>query len=1205
MPTAPTAPRRWRFWIDRGGTFTDIVACDPQGALHVRKLLSDNPGNYSDAVVEGIRSLLGIPAGPIPDRWIEEVKIGTTVATNALLERKGAPTLLLTTAGFADALQIGYQNRPRIFARRIERPDPLYHRVIEIDERVTANGEILKPLNEPHARAALSAAHAAGLRAVAIHFMHGYRYPDHERRAADIAREVGFTHVTCGHEVSGLIKFVARGETAVLDAYLSPVLRGYVENVTSAVGSGVDLSFMQSHGGLISARKLRAKDAILSGPAGGIIGLARVAEEASLSHVIGFDMGGTSTDVSHYNGTLERVLDAVIAGVHIRSPILDIHTVASGGGSVCTFDGARFRVGPHSAAADPGPASYRRGGPLTVTDCNVEIGVLQPSLFPAVFGQSACETLDADIVAEKFARLAGEIEDGTSIRMSAPEIAAGFLTVAVASMAEAIKKISIERGHSLDNYGLVCFGGAAGQHATAVAEQLGIRKIVIHPLAGVLSAYGIGCAEQRTMRQLSIEKELSHELILELDPTFAELEAGMPTATVAARTETIRTLHLKYAGTDTAIPIPLGPFDEVKRNFEAAYTKRFGYTSKKPIIVDAIGSELVIANAVPPPLQTRNAAGEPHCELTAPVFVSGSWHRTPFYRRNSLAPGVVVSGPAIIIDDTGTTLVAPEWQAELMANAILIVTRSGSAKTARLSETHRDPVQLEIFNRRFTAIAEQMGAALQSTAASVNIKERLDFSCALFDGDGALIANAPHIPVHLGSMGASVRAVCKARNYDGRGVRRGDSYVLNNPYAGGTHLPDLTVVTPVFLVGRPKPDFYVAARGHHADIGGITPSSMPPTSTTIDQEGVLIDNVLLVENGTFREDEFRKLLSSGRYPARNPDQNVADISAQIAACARGAAELQQLVDHCGRGVVIAYMRFVRENAKEAVERLIDRLHDGCFSCELDNGSTIRVAVAIDHAARRMRVDFTGTSPQCPDNFNAPSAICRAALLYVLRCCIDDDIPLNDGCLEPVDIVIPARSILAPEPPAAVVAGNVETSQVITDALFAALGELAASQGTMNNFTFGNETYQYYETICGGAGAGPGFDGASAVHTHMTNSRLTDPEVLEWRYPVLVESFTIRSGSGGAGAYCGGEGVVRRIRFREKMSAAIVSNRRTIPPFGLNGGESALPGRNSIERADGDIDELGATAVATVNAGDTFVIETPGGGGFGPPLSADN
>ncbi len=1223
--------RGWQFWIDRGGTFTDVVARTPDGTLLTHKLLSENPQRYSDAALQGIRDLLELgPGEPLPGHRIEAVKIGTTVATNALLERKGDRTLLAITRGFADALRIGDQKRPHIFARRIVLPSQLYERVAEVDERVAANGQVRRPLEESSARAALQQAFDAGIRSVAIVLMHGYRYPEHELRLAALARAIGFTRVSTSHETSRLMKLVGRGDTTVVDAYVSPILRRYVETLAAALGPEVRLSFMQSNGGLAAATAFQGKDAILSGPAGGIVGMAKMAAAAGFARAIGFDMGGTSTDVSHYAGTYERCFESVVAGVRLRAPMMNIHTIAAGGGSVCRFDGARLRVGPESAGADPGPACYRRGGPLTVTDCNVMVGKLQPAFFPAVFGPQGNEPLDADVVSRKFAALADEVERATGVRHEPREIASGFLAIAVDSVANAIKQISIARGYDVTTYTLVCFGGAGGQHACLVADALGMTRVLIHPLAGVLSAYGIGLAEDRLLRQRTVEADLTDELMPGLTALFSELErearAGLEaqgTEPEAIRVE--RRVQLKYRGTDTAIELDLAPADALRTRFEAAYRQRFTFTMPgTPLVVESISVEAIAeaadalasgcgsigTGASAGTAASRGSAHVDACKghgsnlgsepVHVDVMMAGRAWETPVYERDRVPAGQRIEGPAILFERTSTTIVEPGWAASITPRGDLILERVAALPARAALGTRADPVQLEIFNNLFMAIAEQMGVALQSTAYSVNIKERLDFSCALFDTHGALIANAPHMPVHLGSMGESVRSVIAARSErrDGRGILRGDVYALNNPYNGGTHLPDVTVVMPVFDEREDAVLFYVAARGHHADIGGMTPGSMPPDSTTLDQEGVLVDNILLVEAGVFQERTFRRLLSSGRYPARNVEQNVGDIKAQVAACARGAQELHRIVRECGRDVVLAYMHHVRDNAAESVRRVLDRLEDGSFRCESDDGSVIAVSIKVDREARRARIDFTGTSPQQATNFNAPSSITRAAVLYVVRTLVDDEIPMNEGCLEPIDLIIPPGSMLSPRAPAAVVAGNVETSQLVTDALYGATGQLAAAQGTMNNFTFGDARHQYYETLCGGSGAGPGFDGTDAVQTHMTNSRLTDPEVLEWRFPVLVETFAIRRGSGGAGRYRGGDGVVRRIRFLEPMTASILSNRRRVAPFGLHGGGSGAVGRNSVERADGSVIELGARASVQMNAGDAFVIETPGGGGYG-------
>ncbi|WP_324749124.1 hydantoinase B/oxoprolinase family protein [Sphingomonas sp. LY54] len=1181
----------WTFSIDRGGTFTDIVARGPDGALVTRKLLSDNPERYDDAAVAGIRQILA-ECGAAP---IRSVKMGTTVATNALLERKGEPVALAITRGFGDALRIGYQARPDIFARAIVLPEPLYGHVVEIDERVTAGGEVVRPLDEAKARADLQAAYAAGYRALAIVLMHGWRWTDHEAAVAEIARDIGFTQLSVSHEVGPLIKLVGRGDTSVVDAYLSPVLRRYVDKVVAALGAETRLFFMQSNGGLTDAAAFQGKDAILSGPAGGIVGMARTAEEAGFDKIIGFDMGGTSTDVSHFAGSYERSSEKMVAGVRVRAPMLEIHTVAAGGGSICHFDGARFRAGPDSAGAVPGPACYRRGGPLTITDCNVMLGKIRPEHFPHAFGPNGDEPIDAAIVAEKFEALAEEVATATGNRLEPREIAEGFVRIAVDNMANAIKQISIARGHDVTRYTLACFGGAGGQHACLVADALGMARVMIHPLAGVLSAYGMGLADMVELRQRTFGQPLAEAAALE--PVLAELAAEAEAALLGqgvARDaiEIRRRAALRYEGSDSSLEVMVAEPAEMRRAFEEQHQARFGFLAEKTAVV----IETAIVEAVGVGAREPSAEQPLHQPSAGPPPRSGE----DLYDRADLAPGDVVAGPALIIDPSATTVVEPGWAAEVDRLGNLILTGSEARASGTAIGTDVDPVMLEIFNNLFMAIAEEMGVALQNTASSVNIKERLDFSCAIFDREGGLIANAPHIPVHLGSMGDSIRTIIAARGQgrDGRGMKSGDVYVLNAPYCGGTHLPDITVILPVFVDGDGDPAWYVAARGHHADIGGRTPGSMPPDSKTVDEEGVLIDNELLVDSGRFCEAEMRALLGSGRWPARNPEVNIADLKAQVASCTRGAQELRRVAGEYGREVVDAYMRHVMANAEEAVRRLISGLKDGSFTYRTDNGAQVSVSVKVDAEARSAVIDFAGTSDQQPNNFNAPFSICRAATLYVFRTLVDDVIPMNDGCLRPITLKVPEGSMLNPQYPAAVVAGNVETSQVITDCLFAACRAIAPSQGTMNNFTFGNDRYQYYETIAGGAGAGPDFDGASAVQTHMTNSRLTDPEILETRYPVLLERFAIRRGSGGAGHHKGGDGVVRHLRFLERMRANILSNRRAIPPAGLKGGDDAKPGVNQIVRADGTVVTLTATASADMAPGDMFVIETPGGGGFG-------
>ena len=1215
-PDASTASRRWQFWIDRGGTFTDLVARRPDGQLLTHKLLSENPDRYPDAALQGIRDLLGVPAGqPIPAGQIEAVKMGTTVATNALLERKGEPTVLFTTRGFRDALRIAYQNRPRIFDRHIVLPEMLYSAVYEVDERVGPRGEMLCPLDEAGARRSLAEARAKGFRSIAIVFMHGYRHTAHEARVAELAAEAGFEQISVSHKVSPLMKLVGRGDTTVVDAYLSPILRRYVDRVAAELG-GVRLMFMQSNGGLTDARRFQGKDSILSGPAGGIVGAARTSAAAGFDKIIGFDMGGTSTDVSHYAGEFEREFETRVAGVRMRAPMMSIHTVAAGGGSILHFDGARYRVGPDSAGANPGPASYRRGGPLAVTDANVMLGRIQPKFFPSVFGPNGNEPLDAGVVRGKFAALAEEIHRATGDARSPEQVAEGYIQIAVGNMANAIKHISVQRGHDVTEYTLCCFGGAAGQHACLVADALAMTRVFIHPFAGVLSAYGMGLADQTAMREQSIEAKLEPSTLPLLQAEAEKLASQTHAELVAQgmdpqRIRVLRRAHLKYEGTDSALAVQLGTIEEMKAQFEAAYRKQYSFLMpSRALIVEAVSAEALGASGEAEAPVAPAAAGEAPKAVPvelAPMFTGGAWRDTPVYRREALAPGARVDGPAIIAEANATTVVEPGWQARVHGTDQLVLERIVARETRVALGTQADPVMLEIFNNLYMSIAEQMGLRLQNTSYSVNIKERLDFSCALFDAQGNLIANAPHMPVHLGSMGESIKTVI--RENAGK-THPGDVFVLNAPYNGGTHLPDVTVITPVFDEAQKEILFYVGSRGHHADIGGITPGSMPPDSRTVDEEGVMIDNFLLVERGRFREKETIELLTSGRYPVRNVTQNLADLQAQIAANEKGVQELRRMVAHFGLEVVRAYMRHVQDNAEESVRRVIGVLKDGSFTFPLDNGAVVKVKITIGADRRSATVDFTGTSDQLPNNFNAPRAVCMAAVLYVFRSLVDDDIPLNAGCLKPLEVIIPEGCMLNPRFPAAVVAGNVETSQCITDALYGALGVMAGSQGTMNNFTFGNARHQYYETVAGGSGAGvlrtgadgtlSGFDGTSVVQTHMTNSRLTDPEVLEWRFPVRLESFEIRHGSGGRGRWRGGDGAIRRVRFLEDMTAAILSGRRVIQPHGMAGGEPGKAGRNSVERADGTVLELAHSDRAEMRPGDVFVIESPGGGGYGAP-----
>ncbi|WP_137178399.1 hydantoinase B/oxoprolinase family protein [Roseomonas sp. AR75] len=1201
----------WQFWIDRGGTFTDIVARDPAGRLSTRKLLSENPGRYRDAAVAGIRACLGLPVdAPIPPGTIEAVKMGTTVATNALLERKGERVLLLVNRGFADMLRIGNQARPRLFDLNVRLPELLHERVAEIGGRVAVDGAEIEALDEAAARTALAEAHAAGIRAVAIVMMHAWAHPAHELRLGELAREAGFTQVSLSHQASPLPRIVPRGDTTVVDAYLSPILRRYVEQVSAEL-PGVRLYFMQSSGGLAEASSFQGKDAILSGPAGGIVGAARTAEMAQLNKIIGFDMGGTSTDVALYAGEFERAFETQVAGVRMRAPMMAINTVAAGGGSILSFDGARFRVGPESAGAVPGPACYRRGGPLTVTDANVMVGKVQPRHFPAIFGPNGDQPLDADTVREKFAALAREIAGATGTAQTPEQVAEGFLRVAVANMANAIKQVSIQKGHDATRYALQCFGGAGGQHACLVADELGMETVFIHPFAGVLSAYGMGLADQTVIREAAVEAPLSAEALPDLIARLDALEeAGraelVRQGAAAATLSAARRLHLRYQGTDSFLPVPFADHDALRKSFTEAHRRRFGFaTPERPIIVEACVVEVTspgekVDEAALPP----RAAGADIPRLdTVRLFSGGAAHDAPVLDRDSLHAGDRIPGPALIREAIATTVVEPGWTAEVTALNHLVLRRTEARAAAKLADLARpDPVMLELFNNLFMNIAEQTGAVLQNTSLSVNIKERLDFSCAIFDETGRLVANAPHVPVHLGAMGESVRTVIRSR---GATLKPGDVVALNNPYNGGTHLPDITVITPVFAENERKILFFVGSRGHHADVGGLTPGSTPPGSKTLEEEGVVIDDFLLVDGGTIREAEFRSLLASAKFPARSPDVNVADIKAQVAANEKGVQEIRRAVAEFGLDTVRAYMKHVMDNAEESVRRVLDRLQDGSFETTIDDGTPLKVAVRVDRAARRAVIDFTATGPQRPDNFNAPAAVCRAVVLYCFRCLVGEDIPLNDGCLVPLEIVVPDGTFLSPRPDgpgggAAVVAGNTEVSQMTCNALLAALGACASAQATMNNLLFGDAVYQYYETVCGGTGAGPGFAGTSAVQTHMTNTRMTDPEVLELRYPVRLEEFAIRRGSGGAGHWPGGDGSRRRIRFLRPMEAVIVASRRTVPPHGLQGGQPGAPGRQWVERGDGRIHPMKGQDRAALEAGDLLALETPGGGGWGAP-----
>ena len=1245
----------WDFWIDRGGTFTDVIGRRPDGSLVAHKLLSDNPEAYGDAAVQGIRDLLGVrPDERIPPGLIGRVKMGTTVATNALLERKGERTLLVTTKGFRDALKIGYQARPKIFARHIIKPEMLYERVVEVDERVHADGTVASEPDLAALRRELSAARADGIEAVAIVFMHAYRYPEHEQRVAALAREIGFPQVSVSHEVSPLIKLVGRGDTTVVDAYLSPILRQYVGQVArdlsakdarasmaakdaAAPAPAADrgempdrggiprLMFMMSSGGLTAAELFQGKDAILSGPAAGVVGMAESGREAGFTHLIGFDMGGTSTDVSHFDGEYERAFETEVAGVRMRAPMMLIHTVAAGGGSILHFDGARFRVGPDSAGANPGPKCYRRGGPLAVTDANVMVGKLIPDFFPRIFGAHQNLPLDDEAVRDAFARLAREIGDGRS----AEDVADGFIRIAVENMANAIKKISLQRGYDVTRYALNCFGGAGGQHACLVADALGMTKVLIHPFSSLLSAYGMGLADIRATRQQAVEETFQDAVLASIatvagrlgeDARSEVIGQGVPPAAVTVHARA----HIRYAGTDMALVVPAysiiqdGPdarselkdsgssrpaaamtLAKMKSAFEAAHKSRFGFIDEsKELVVEAVSVEAIGGGAkfTEPVLPTTGDPLPPPTRRTR-FFSRGQWHDATVYTRAQLSPGHAVDGPAIIVEPHQTIVVEDGWRAGITAKNHLVLARAVALKRQSAVGTDADPVMLEVFNNLFMSIAEQMGVSLQNTAYSVNIKERLDFSCAVFDADGTLVANAPHMPVHLGSMDRAVETIIRENKGS---IAPGDVYAINAPYNGGTHLPDITVCTPVFDEAGGEVLFWVASRGHHADVGGISPGSMSPNAITIEEEGVYIDNFKVVDRGRFRERALYDLLTGAKYPARNPLQNVNDMKAQIAANEKGVQELRKTVAHFTLPVVRAYMQHVQDNAAESVRRVIDRIHDASFAYQMDQGTWIKVRISVDKEKREATVDFTGTSPQQNTNFNAPEPVTRAAVLYVFRVMVDDDIPMNAGCLRPINIIIPKKSMLSPEYPAAVVAGNVETSQAVTDCLFGALGSLAAAQGTMNNLNFGNAKYQYYETICSGSPAGPGFPGTDAVHTHMTNTRLTDPEVLEFRYPVLLEDFHIRTGSGGRGEWNAGDGVRRTIRFLEKMDCTILSGHRRVRPFGLAGGESGQVGRNSVRRNDGRIDTLEGADATVIDAGEAVIIQTPTAGGYGKP-----
>ena len=1205
----PFKNTKWQFWIDRGGTFTDIIGRNPAGKIITHKLLSENARQYQDAAIQGIRDLLRLKEGDvIPIDNIESIKMGTTVATNALLERKGENTLLAITSGFADILRIGYQQRPKLFSLDINLPDMLYSKIIEIEERVDVKGKILTKLDTLKSEKLLKSAFNEGYKSIAIVLLHGYRYQDHENKLKLIAKEIGFKQISVSHNVSPLMKIIPRGDTTVVDAYLSPILRRYVAQVKNALGSDKNdsgkLKFMQSNGGLTDANYFQGKDAILSGPAGGVVGMVKTGEKVGLNKLIGFDMGGTSTDVCHYNGEYERTLETEVAGVRLRSPMMLINTVAAGGGSILNFDGSRYRVGPDSAGANPGPACYRNGGPLTVTDCNVMIGKLSPDFFPKVFGPNANQKLDSRIVFKKFKALAKEISLSTNKLISPEEVAEGFLSIAVESMANAIKKISVQRGYDVSDYALSCFGGAGGQHACLVADSLGIKQIHLHQYAGVLSAYGIGLADSSTINDLAVELALDEEIINSLSISFKELENSGKKELISQNLNEklfvyFDRVYLRYKDSDSSLAVRFDDYKSMKSSFENTHKARFGFISpEKTLIIESIQVEVSCQSEQFDLEEIPIQALKTKTLTSNDVFIGGETQQTIFYNRSDIASNDLIFGPAVIIESTSTIVIEPGWQGCLNDKNDLILERTEKIKRASAIGTNVDPVMLEIFNNLFMSVAEQMGTVLENTASSVNIKERLDFSCALFSPTGDLVANAPHVPVHLGSMSESIKTIIR-ENFDT--MSRGDAFLINAPYNGGTHLPDITLIKPVYDENSEKVIFYVATRGHHADIGGTVPGSAPANSSHVKEEGILIDNFTLVSKGVFLEKEIYDLLSSGEYPARNIQQNIADLKAQVAAAEKGSQELLKVIKNYGLGVVHAYMKHVQDNAEESVRRVLDVLSDSSFTYKMDDGNQVSVAISVDKIERSATIDFTGTSEQHPGNYNAPSAICYAAVLYVFRCLVDDDIPLNAGCLKPLNLIIPKRSMINPEYPAAVIAGNVETSQYIVDALLGALGVVAASQGTMNNFIWGNDRVQNYETICGGSGASINQDGCSAVHTHMTNSRLTDPEVLEWRFPVRLESFSIRKKSGGSGLKSGGDGVDRRLRFLEPMTVNIITGHRVVPPYGLAGGNSGALGKNYVIHLDNSITKLKTKGQIEVVKDDIFVLKTPGGGGFGKPI----
>ena len=1194
----------WQFWIDRGGTFTDIVARKPDGTILIDKLLSENVSMYKDAAIAGIKRILKLKnEDKIPTDKIASVKMGTTVATNALLERKGDRTLLLITKGFGDLLRIGYQNRPLLFDLNIQLPELLYDRVVEVSERLDANGKIVKKLDENQVKIALKKAKNDGINSVAIAFMHSYINPDHENIIAKIAENENFDQISVSHKVSPLIKLVGRGDTTVVDAYLSPILRRYVNQVSDELeeDKSTKLMFMQSNGGLTDANLFQGKDALLSGPAGGVVSMVQTGKQAGYQKLIGFDMGGTSTDVCHFAGEYERSFETELAGVRIRAPMMQINTVAAGGGSILSFKDGRFQVGPESAGAIPGPASYGKDGPLTVTDCNVLLGKLHPEHFPNVFGKTSDKPLNVEIVRTKFIALAKEI----SVQTKKPEMdiifmAEGFLKIAVENMANAIKKISIQKGYDVTNYTMNCFGGAGGQHACHVADSLGISKVLIHPYAGVLSAYGMGLAEIRSIREGHLEQNIEEienakTLINKLSLKAKEdlTKQGIENSSI----KLVKLAFLHYQGSHQNLEINFDTVEKMREAFEQEHKKRFGFFVDgrtifvEMLTVEAIGKTTDNIKFLNVSSQSKVAAPIAHKTM----YVDNNKNSVPIYKRSDLKIEQKVIGPAIISEATGTNVIERGWLGSLDKYYNLILSRAEEKKSEKGLGTSVDVVMLEVFNNLFMNIAEQMGATLANTAYSVNIKERLDFSCALFDNSGALVANAPHVPVHLGSMSEAIRTVIKLNKND---IFPGDVFVLNAPFNGGTHLPDVTVITPVFDNDGKQITFFVASRGHHADIGGKTPGSGPPDSKHIDEEGVLIDNFKMFDKGVFRESEIRKILSSGRYPCRNIEHNMADLAAQVAANNTGIVEINSMIEQFGIETVHSYMNHVQDNAEECIRNAIVNLREGKYEYELDNGEFIRVKITIDKIKREATIDFTGTAPKNPLNYNAPMAVCHAVILYVFRTLVGSNIPLNEGCFKPLNIIIPNNSMINAKYPSAVIAGNTEVSQLTCNALFGALGIIAGSQATMNNFIWGNDKIQNYETICGGTGAGPNFHGTSAVQTHMTNTRSTDPEILEARFPVRLEEYSIRKNSGGKGMFNGGDGVTRKLRFLEPMTVTTLCSHRRVKPFGVDGGEPGQCGKEWLEKEDGGFIKLEGNDSCEVKVNDLFVMETPGGGGFG-------